>query len=76
MDADNYSTLASWTDDPEHLAKVQYLRAFDSSLADVSDVNAMEVPDPYYGGPQGFEHMLDLIERACDGLVDELRRIR
>jgi protein-tyrosine phosphatase len=34
-----------------------------------------EVPDPYYGGPAGFERVLDLIESACDGLVEHLRRI-
>ncbi len=28
-----------------------------------------EVPDPYYGGPDGFEHVLDLIEAASDGLI-------
>jgi protein-tyrosine phosphatase len=32
------------------------------------------VPDPYYGGPEGFEHALDLVERACNGLVAQLRR--
>ncbi|MDU9393702.1 low molecular weight protein-tyrosine-phosphatase [Pseudomonas sp. zfem002] len=32
-----------------------------------------EVPDPYYGGEQGFEHVLDLIEAACRGLVIELK---
>lgn len=32
------------------------------------------VPDPYYGGPAGFEHVLDLIEAACDGLVEHLRQ--
>ncbi|WAH60419.1 low molecular weight phosphotyrosine protein phosphatase [Pseudomonas silvicola] len=32
-----------------------------------------EVPDPYYGGEQGFEHVLDLIEQACEGLVNELK---
>ena len=26
---------------------------------------ASEVPDPYYGGEQGFEHVLDLLEDAC-----------
>ena len=31
-----------------------------------------EVPDPYYGGPAGFERVLDLIEDAADGLVREL----
>jgi protein-tyrosine phosphatase len=32
-----------------------------------------EVPDPYYGGPEGFERVLDLVEDACDGLVARLR---
>jgi protein-tyrosine phosphatase len=30
------------------------------------------VPDPYYGGPNGFERVLDLIEDACDGLLAHL----
>ena len=32
-----------------------------------------EVPDPYYGGDAGFEHVLDLIEDACDGLIAALK---
>jgi protein-tyrosine phosphatase len=32
------------------------------------------VPDPYYGGRNGFEQVLDLVAEACAGLVDELRR--
>jgi protein-tyrosine phosphatase len=32
-----------------------------------------EVPDPYYGGDQGFEHVLDLLEDACAGLLEALR---
>jgi protein-tyrosine phosphatase len=32
-----------------------------------------EVPDPYYGGEEGFEQVLDLLEQACDGLLRELR---
>ena len=31
-----------------------------------------EVPDPYYGGEDGFVHMYDLIEAACESLLDEL----
>lgn len=31
-----------------------------------------DVPDPYYGGANGFEHVLDLLENACAGLLDEL----
>ena len=33
-----------------------------------------EVPDPYYGGPNGFEDVLDLIEAASRGLLEYLRR--
>lgn len=32
-----------------------------------------EVPDPYYGGAAGFDEVLDLVEAACDGLLNELR---
>ena len=32
-----------------------------------------EVPDPYYGGPQGFEHVMDLVEEASEGLVEEIK---
>ena len=33
-----------------------------------------EVPDPYYGGPNGFEEVLDLIESAARGLLNHLRQ--
>ncbi len=33
-----------------------------------------EVPDPYYGGPNGFEDVLDLIEAASRGLIEHLRQ--
>jgi low molecular weight protein-tyrosine phosphatase len=31
-----------------------------------------EVPDPYYGGPNGFEQVLDMIEEAADGLLQDI----
>lgn len=36
-------------------------------------VLAGEVPDPYYGGSDGFRQVFDLLEEACDGLLDHLR---
>ena len=33
----------------------------------------LDVPDPYYGGDRGFETVLDMVEAACRGLLDELR---
>jgi protein-tyrosine phosphatase len=38
------------------------------------NVEEDEVPDPYYGGPDGFERVLDLIEDGCTGLIEELRK--
>jgi protein-tyrosine phosphatase len=33
-----------------------------------------EVPDPYYGGADGFEHVLDMVEDAAQGLLEEIRQ--
>jgi protein-tyrosine phosphatase len=35
-----------------------------------------DVPDPYYGGPRGFEDVLDLVQAASEDLLDELQRAR
>lgn len=35
-------------------------------------IDAIDVPDPYYGGPDGFEDVLDLITEGCERLADEL----
>jgi len=36
-------------------------------------VNGHDVPDPYYGGPEGFEQVLDMVEAACLGLLSEIK---
>ena len=36
-------------------------------------VPEQDVPDPYYGGPEGFERVLDLVEAACRDLLRELQ---
>ena len=33
-----------------------------------------EVPDPFYGGPEGFEHVLDLVEAAAEGLLEDIKK--
>jgi protein-tyrosine phosphatase len=38
-------------------------------------VPGRDVPDPYYGGAQGFEEVLDLVEAACRDLVREIRAL-
>lgn len=39
------------------------------------DTGVDEVPDPYYGGPDGFTEVFDLLEHACEGLLDHLRAL-
>jgi protein-tyrosine phosphatase len=51
--------------------KVRLLRSYDPTAA--TDPAGLDVPDPYYGGERGFEHVLDLVEAACAGLVEEVR---
>ncbi len=43
-------------------------------LLEYAVVTDREVPDPYYGGEAGFEQVLDLVEQASRGLLDDLRR--
>ena len=38
------------------------------------DSKTVEVPDPYYGGVKGFSIVLDLVESACLGLLDEIKK--
>ena len=71
LDDDNLATLAAL--DPGAAARGD-LRLFRSYDPDAVREGDLEVPDPYYGGADGFEHVLDLVERAADGLVAELTR--
>jgi protein-tyrosine phosphatase len=46
--------------------KIILLREYDSVPGDG------EVPDPYYGGIDGFENVFDIVKRSCETLLDEL----
>ena len=41
---------------------------------DFSPEPESEVPDPYYGGDTGFEHVLNLVESASEGLLEQIKR--
>lgn len=41
---------------------------------DFAGTPGAEVPDPYYGGEEGFENVLNMIEAASDGLIQHLKR--
>ncbi|MDA0184134.1 low molecular weight phosphotyrosine protein phosphatase [Solirubrobacter phytolaccae] len=70
MDRDNLEGIRSIAPDEEAAGKARLLREFDPASAGAPD---LDVPDPYYGGPDGFETVLDQVEAACRGLLDEIR---
>ena len=67
MDGENLQALRRRA--PVHTH--QRLRLF---LEFAPEAGLRDVPDPYYGGPNGFEEVLDLIEAATRGLLAHLRR--
>ncbi len=67
MDRDNLALLKRGTR-PEHHAKLGLFMHY-ASRFDTDDV-----PDPYYGGEQGFELVLDMVEDAGQGLIRALQR--
>ena len=66
MDSSNYADLAAIA--PE--ASRDKIKLF---LDFAPNLSIRDVPDPYYGGPEGFENVLDLLEEASKGLLDEIR---
>jgi protein-tyrosine phosphatase len=62
MDWDNRALLEERCP-PEHQHKIRGFAEF------LQTTQASVIPDPYYGGTQGFEHVLDLIEEASQGLM-------
>jgi protein-tyrosine phosphatase len=67
MDGANQRTLRRLAPGAESAARVRLLREHDPDAPP-----GAEVPDPYYGGPRGFEDVLDVVESACRGLLAEL----
>jgi protein-tyrosine phosphatase len=52
---------------PQHAHKLKLLREFDPHSG-----GDLDVPDPYYGGPQGFCDVLELTDAACRGLLEHV----
>lgn len=69
MDEDNLRGLAKLRAEAPR-AEIRRLREFEE------DPDELDVPDPYYGGDQGFENVHDIVERACARLLEHLRETR
>lgn len=65
MDRGHEEALRRMVGDPE---RVRLLRSFDPDAT-----GDLDVPDPYYGGPEGFEEVLAMIEAATPGLLVWMR---
>ena len=61
MDSENLRGLRALAPDAEAREKVRLLRG-----------PGLDVPDPYYGGDDGFDLVLDQVEQACRALLDEI----
>jgi protein-tyrosine phosphatase len=69
LDEDNQRDLVRLAPSNEARAKIRLLRSFEAGAPP-----GAEVPDPYYGGPEGFELVFDICVAACRGLLEHLRQ--
>jgi protein-tyrosine phosphatase len=69
MDRDNRRDLLARAPNEEAAAKVVLLRRWDPENP---DGEALDVPDPYYGGARGFDEVLDICVRSCAVMLDDL----
>ncbi len=67
MDRNNLRDLHAMATTDEARGKILLLRSFDPVAS------SPDVPDPYYGKPADFEHVFDVCEAACRGLLDHVR---
>ncbi|WP_376691003.1 low molecular weight protein-tyrosine-phosphatase [Wenzhouxiangella sp. EGI_FJ10409] len=65
MDRSNLDALAAMRPDDSHCR-------LDLVMALAPDYGLAEVPDPYYGGEDGFQRVIDMLEAAADRLVEDL----
>lgn len=67
MDTSNYENAMSLTSDASHLKKLDLLLNLSYPGENRS------VPDPYFGGEEGFEQVYQLIDQACDVLIEQIK---
>ena len=68
MDQDNYDDVSAMDSTGAQRGKIHLLTEYCQELRDT------RVPDPYYGGQQGFDYVADLVVDACTGLLAHLRK--
>ena len=71
MDTENRTNLLRLAHSEQDADKIQLMRNFDPQAGP-----NQSVPDPYYGGIDGFEEVFAIVERSCQGLLDSLENNR
>jgi protein-tyrosine phosphatase len=71
MDANNLRDLQRMAPDDQAREKVRLLREW--GRAGSQSDGDLDVPDPYYGGPGGFDEVLDLVQASCASLLQQLQ---
>lgn len=69
MDKNNYNNVKSMADGKEQVGKIRMMTDYSVQYS-----HHDYVPDPYYGGTSGFELVLDLLEDACEGLLQAIKK--
>ncbi|WP_404787570.1 low molecular weight protein-tyrosine-phosphatase [Altericista sp. CCNU0014] len=73
MDRDNYRTLLERDRTGRYHPKIRLMCDFCERTSEAGRSPQTEVPDPYYGGPDGFDRVIDLLRDACSGLLAHVR---
>ena len=67
MDNSNYRDVVELAENEEQRNKVQLI------LEEIFPGENVDVPDPYYGGDQGFENVYQMLDEACDSIAEKLK---
>ncbi|MAO65745.1 MAG: protein tyrosine phosphatase [Balneola sp.] len=67
MDSENFKNIKQLDRKNRFESKIKMMREFDPEPGDG------QVPDPYYGGLQGFENVFTVLNRSCETLLEELK---
>jgi low molecular weight protein-tyrosine phosphatase len=66
MDSENFNNIINLARNSQDRAKVKLI------LNELNDSSIADVPDPYYGGNQGFENVYELLDEACEIIANKL----
>ncbi len=66
MDSENFNNIINLARNSQDRAKVNLI------LNELNDSSIVDVPDPYYGGDQGFENVYQLLDEACTSIANKL----